>query len=233
MSGRATIVRAVAVSSVVLALSTTVSACGESSTGGGGPTAQTPTSSSESPATAPTATTTPAPTSTPAPTTSTSEPTTSPSDTSGEAEPTELTPVAGGQRLTLDRFFNAQNYWEENRYDVATSSDVQGIAATVDTCTGTGYGVKELELRLENKFDALSFTAGQGNDSVRSDQHLSIEVLANNAQVDIRSIPFNELRDFEIPVDGVNALKIRLFLDDEIAECGGSVVGVIMDPILQ
>ncbi len=136
--------------------------------------------------------------------------------------------------MTLDRFFNADTYyWEEKRYDVATLSDVQGIASTVETCTSTGSNVRELELRLENKFEVFTFTAGQGNDSIRSDQNLSIEVLANNGQVEIRSIPFNEVRDFEIAVSGVNALVIRMFLDDQVPDCGGSVVGVILDPRLQ
>ena len=116
---------------------------------------------------------------------------------------------------------------------MATSSDVQGIASTVDTCSGRSSSVKTLELRLENKFDTLSFSAGQDNDSVRSDQNLSVEVMANNAQVEIRSIPFNEVRAFEIPVSGVNALQIRMFLDDQVPRCGGSVIGVVMDPILR
>ncbi len=41
------------------------------------------------------------------------------------------------------------------------------------------------------------------------------------------------MRDFEIAVSGVNALVIRMFLDDQVPDCGGSVVGVILDPRLQ
>ena len=186
-------------------------------------------STSGSPSTAPPPPTTTAPT----PTTSGPATATNSSETSGETEASDLTPVPGGQRLTLDRFFEAASHWEENRYDVATLSDVQGIASTVDARYSDSSSVKTLELRLENKFDTLSFSAGQDNASVRSDQNLSVEVMANNAQVEIRSIPFNEVRDFEIPVSGVNALQIRMFLDDQVPRCGGSVIGVVMDPILQ
>src|SRR3712207_8143794 len=69
--------------------------------------------------------------------------------------------------------------------------------------------VQQLELRLENKFDTLSFTAGQGNDSLRSDQNLSVEVMANNAQVEIRSIPFNEIRRSE---EHTSELQSRQYL---------------------
>ncbi len=189
MSGQASCVRSTVVTLTLLGLMSCAVACGSSSAGESStPSAQPPTTQAEI------TTTSPAPPTTTSPTTSTPSTTTSSPEESGEAEPSELTPVSGGQRLTLDRFFNADTYyWEEKRYDVATLSDVQGIASTVETCTSTGSNVRELELRLENKFEVFTFTAGQGNDSIRSDQNLSIEVLANNGQVEIRSIPFNEV----------------------------------------
>ena len=80
-----------------------------------------------------------------------------------------------------------------------------------------------------NNFQELTFSVAQANDSQDSDQELSVEVLANNEQVEIRSVPFNEVQEFTIDVDGVNALKILFSLDDNVANCGGSVIGVLTD----
>ena len=130
-----------------------------------------------------------------------------------------------GRTLTLADFFSPQSYWQERRFDIADKTAVQGIGTTVSNC-GSAYG-RELELRLGNKFSELTFSAAQANDSQSSDQKLVVEVLANNQQVEIRSVPFNQVQDFRISVDGVNALKIRLYLDETVPRCGGSVNGVI------
>ncbi|MGY1711382.1 hypothetical protein ACI8AC_17935 [Geodermatophilus sp. SYSU D00758] len=171
--------------------------------------------------------TTSSPTSTtsePAPTTTTSTSAPSPSG------PPELTPGDEGRRLTLSDFFNPSSYWTEDRYNIADQKNVSGIANTIQGC-GSG-STQELELRLGNNFSRLTFSFGQANDSIDSDQNVSVEVVGNGSQMDIQSVPFNEIHDFDIPVTGVNALKIRLVLDDKVADCGGSVIGVIMDPVL-
>ncbi|MGY1805854.1 hypothetical protein ACI8AF_00620 [Blastococcus sp. SYSU D00669] len=135
-----------------------------------------------------------------------------------------------GRRLTLADFFAVTDF-EERRYDVADQNDVQGIGATVQSCGGDGY-VQQLELRLANNFSELTFSAAQANDSRNSDQELAVEVVGNNEQIDIRSVPFNEVQDFTVDVEGVNALVIRLYLDDAAEDCGGSVIGVITDATL-
>ena len=42
-------------------------------------------------------------------------------------------------------------------------------------------------------------------------------------------MPFNQIQEFTIDVDGVNALKILFYLDDNADGCGGSVIGVLTD----
>jgi len=95
--------------------------------------------------------------------------------------------------------------------------------------SGCGSYTQGIELRLGNNFKQLDFSVGQADNSANSDQNLSVEVLANNSQVEIRSVPFNEIQTFSIPVTGVNALKIRFGLDERVSECRGSVIGVITD----
>ena len=169
---------------------------------------------------------------------SSEETTSSPSETSaGESTATETSPVDDsdgpldpedeGRKLTLADFHMPSTAWDEERYDIADEKDVQGIAATVQQCGD--YSPLELELRLANNFEELTFSVAQANDSRDSDQQLSVEVLANNEQVEIRSVPFNEIQDFAIDVDGVNALKILFYLDDNVDGCGGSVIGVLTD----
>jgi hypothetical protein len=132
-----------------------------------------------------------------------------------------------GDRLTLADFFRPPSYWQESRYDIADKADVQGMGTTVASCDENG--ARTLEMRLSNNFDSLRFKVGQANDSESSDQNLVVEVIANNEQVEIRRVPFNQIQDFEIPVDAVNALKINFFLDPDTPECGGSVVAVPYD----
>jgi hypothetical protein len=136
---------------------------------------------------------------------------------------------AAGRKLTLADFFQPDSQWAEKRYDIADKKQVQGIGTTVVQCSsGTP---RELELRLANNFDQLSFSVGQANDSPASDQNVSVEVLGNNQQIDIRSVPFNQIQQFTIPVTGVNALKIDLRLDSDVQNCGrtGSVNAVLTD----
>jgi hypothetical protein len=137
---------------------------------------------------------------------------------------------AAGRKLTLADFFQPDSQWSEKRYDIADKSQVQGIGTTVVQC-GTNGSTRELELRLANNFDELTFSVGQANDSLASDQNVSVEVLGNNQQIDIRSVPFNQIQEFRIPVSGVNALKIDLSLDEDVQNCGrtGSVVAVLTD----
>jgi hypothetical protein len=137
---------------------------------------------------------------------------------------------AAGRKLTLADFFQPDSQWAEKRYDIADKSQVQGIGTTVQYC-GTGYAPRELELRLANNFDELTFSVGQANDSRASDQNVTVEVLGNNQQIDIRTVPFNQIQEFRIPVSGVNALKIALSLDEDVQNCGrtGSVVAVLTD----
>jgi hypothetical protein len=157
--------------------------------------------------------------------TTTSETTTaeaSDDDTDGPLDPEDE-----GRKLTLTDFFMPSTSWEERRYDLAEKKDVQGIATEVFQCGD--YNAQGLELRLANNFQELTFSVAQDNDSPNSDQQLSVEVIANNEQVEIRSVPFNQIQEFTIPVDGVNALKILFYLDETVADCGGSVIGVLTD----
>ena len=164
--------------------------------------------------------------------------TTSPADTSTSSSTSSTSSSPGGplgsdaagRKLTLADFFQPDSQWAEKRYDIADKSQVQGIGTTVQYC-GAGYAPRELELRLANNFDELTFSVGQANDSLASDQNVSVEVVGNNQQIDIRSVPFNQIQEFRIPVSGVNALKIDLSLDEDVQNCGrtGSVVAVLTD----
>jgi hypothetical protein len=159
--------------------------------------------------------------------TSSSGTTTSSSSSSTSSSPGgPLSTDSAGRPLTLADFFQPDTSWTEKRYDIADKSQVQGIGTTVDSCSQSG--ARALELRLGNKFKQLAFSAAQANDSDASDQKLVVEVLANNEQAEIQSVPFNQVQDFTIKVDGVNALKILLYLDNTVRGCGqGSVIGVI------
>ncbi len=169
-------------------------------------------------------TTNPAETSSPSTTESSPESSTSPPLTSSTEEAGVNTPPSD-EPLGLNDFFRPSDDWEANRYDIAGRSDVQGIAATVGYC-GESYA-EEIELRLSNKFASLDFKVGQADNSESSDQDLTVEVLANNEQAEIRAVPFNQVQQFTIDVDSVNAVKIRFYIDSISGGCEGSVIGVL------
>lgn len=155
---------------------------------------------------------------------------------SDSAEPTPggvLSSGVKGQTLALADFFNPDSSWTEGRYDVADQGSVSGIASEVSTC-GLGNSAPTLELRLANNFDNLKFKVGQDNNSASSDKTLSIRVEGNGKQLDVQTIPFNEVQDFSVPVKGVNALKVQFYLEDQDDNCdSGSLQAVIYDVELQ
>lgn len=141
-----------------------------------------------------------------------------------------------GEALTLSDFFSPGEGWDENRYDVADQQDITGIAGELDSCGAGDYpGPAELEMRLANNFESLSFTAGQANGSESSDQVLVVRVEGNGGQLDIKRIPFNETATFDVGVEDVNSLVVQTYLDDEVEDCSrnGSTQAVFWDFELQ
>lgn len=135
--------------------------------------------------------------------------------------------------MTLADFFDVDEQWTESRYDIAKSRQQLGIGAEIQSCYGPD-APDTLELRLANNFTTLKFNVGQANGSQASDQVLDVEVIGNGAQIDIRRIPFNKVQPFTIPVGGVNALVIRVYLDPETDQCDGdSVTAVLHGAVLE
>lgn len=147
------------------------------------------------------------------------------SPTAPDTVPTDLADTP----LGLNAVFSTVGEWEESRYEVADRSDVPGMGVVVATCYDD-QDAPELEFRLANRFDELSFNVAQGNTSQDSDQQLAVRVLGNEGQLDIQKVPFNQVKPISLDVSGVNALKIRLFLDDE-ERCSydSQVVAVVED----
>jgi hypothetical protein len=147
------------------------------------------------------------------------------SPTTPDSVPTELADTP----LGLSRAQRATGEWEESRYEIADRSDVPGMGVVVD-CT-VEENAPQLEYRLANRFNALSLTVSQANSSESSDQQLTIRILGNESQLDVQKVPFNKVKPLKVDVRGVNALKIRLFLDREEGCTTGneSVVAVIED----
>lgn len=162
------------------------------------------------------------PTRDPKPSESSESPTSEPTPT---GSPTEAPTLPSDIPLTLDKFFEPNENFEENRYDVAGREDVLGIATEIQRCEQNEYGV--LELRLANKYQTLRFSVGQADVSQSSEETLFVEIVGNGTQLEIRRVPFNQIQDFELQVAGVNALKIYLYLDSESPSCRGTSESVI------
>ena len=165
----------------------------------------------ESPTPSPSPTSTPAtPTSPAASTTATapSAPSTSFTDNRPPSGPTSATgaPVnTQGRDLTLDDFFEPPTKLRQDLFNVATTSDTNGIGADLEGSQGV-----QAELRLENRFRKLTFKAGQANTSKSSDLILRVGIYKDGKNDQLIDIPFNEVKPVEVDVSNVNALKIDL-----------------------
>ena len=183
-----------------------------------------------------------APSSAPAPTPSTSasatasatdmESATASEDPSASAEATTngLTPEnSKGRELRLSDFQEppVTSGWQEKRYDVASITNTMGIGTKLDW-----QNDDEIELRLANKFQKVTFTAGQANDSRSSDLIVRVAIFADGKEIETVDVPFNDAHAFEVKAANVNALKITLTpLDQkqEVPVYTQSTTGVIFN----
>ncbi len=148
------------------------------------------------------------------------------SSASADDGPTVLQPGSAQDRdLGLNDVFNTSGDWAEQRLDVASVVDVRAVSTEVSSCN-PDYGAG-LEFRLANGFTKLSLSVGQANTSESSDQTMKIEVLGNDKQLDIRSVPFNSVVDLSIDVPNVNALKVVIYLEEKDGRCNGSVTAML------
>lgn len=145
-----------------------------------------------------------------------------PSGSSAAATPT----LMAGQ-LTLRDFFMPDERLKEDIYDVATETTQKGVGVAI-----RGNDVQVLELRLGNRFNELTFKAGQDNDSESSDFVLRVEIYKNGVSDTFVDIPFNEIHQFEVDVTNVNALKIELTSrngDGKPHESSKKITAVVFD----
>lgn len=187
-----------------------------------------------------TSTTAPSPTPTPTPSESASATAsatemasaTASEDPSASAEATTngLTPEnSKGRELRLSDFQepSATSDWQEKRYDVASTTNIMGIGTNLDW-----QNKGEVELRLANKFQKVTFTAGQANDAKSSDLIMRVAIFADSKEIETVDVPFNDAHAFEVKAANVNALKITLTpLDQkqEVPVYTQSTTGVIFN----
>ena len=183
-----------------------------------------------------------APSSAPAPTPSASasatasatdmESATASEDPSASAEATTngLTPEnSKGRELRLSDFQEppVTSGWQEKRYDVASITNTMGIGTKLDW-----QNDDEIELRLANKFQKVTFTAGQANDSRSSDLIVRVAIFADGKEIETVDVPFNDAHAFEVKAANVNALKITLTplgQKQEVPVYTDSTIGVILN----
>ena len=183
-----------------------------------------------------------APSSAPAPTPSASasatasatdmESATASEDPSASAEATTngLTPEnSKGRELRLSEFQEppVTSGWQEKRHDVASITNTMGIGTKLDW-----QNDDEIELRLANKFQKVTFTAGQANDSRSSDLIVRVAIFADGKEIETVDVPFNGAHAFEVKATNVNALKITFKALDqkqEMPQIDDSTIGVILN----
>lgn len=193
-----------------------------------------PTAETSTTASSPTHTPTPTPSESASATASATEiaSATASEDPSASAEATTngLTPEnSKGRELRLSDFQepSATSDWQEKRYDVASTTNIMGIGTNLDW-----QNKGEIELRLANKFQKVTFTAGQANDAKSSDLIMRVAIFADSKEIETVDVPFNDAHAFEVKAANVNALKITLTpLDQkqEVPVYTQSTTGVIFN----
>ena len=193
-----------------------------------------PTAETSTTASSPTPTPTPTPSESASATASATEmaSATASEDPSASAEATTngLTPEnSKGRELRLSDFQepSATSDWQEKRYDVASITNTMGIGTKLDW-----QNDDEIELRLANKFQKVTFTAGQANDAKSSDLIMRVAIFADSKEIETVDVPFNDAHAFEVKAANVNALKITLTLLDqkqEVPVYTQSTTGVIFN----
>jgi len=135
---------------------------------------------------------------------------------SAEATTNGLTPEnSKGRELRLSDFQEppVTSGWQEKRYDVASITNTMGIGTKLDW-----QNDDEIELRLANKFQKVTFTAGQANDSRSSDLIVRVAIFADGKEIETVDVPFNDAHAFEVKAANVNALKITFKALDQKQE---------------
>lgn len=152
-------------------------------------------------------------------------------ESSSTDAPAEVPEAKRGQGLAMTDFFKAPSEWREDRFDIASRKDVKGFGGQLSECYASSASV--FELRLGNKFTTLDFKAGQANSSQTSHQLVVVEIVGNGRQIDIQRVPFNRARAFgQVSVKDVNALEIRMYLDDKIDSCGNASVDFVLSDVI-
>ena len=152
-----------------------------------------------------------------------------PEDPSSDASAGDvLSAPAEGQviDLSLANAFNPSEYWVEDRYDIASTTEVRGIAYTDFSC----YDERELEFRLANNFSEITFSFGQANDSLDANVELKVAVYGDGKQLEINSVPFNKTGGITVNVQSVNSFKLNLSGEVVDSSCHGQrITPVIFD----
>ena len=167
----------------------------------------------------------------------TGDPSEQSSTTPGKPDPSEkgtaVATLPTDRVLTKDDIFMiSSNQAEEGSYDVATEENKKGIGIPLFPYSSSS---EEMELRLGNRYERLTFNVAQSNSSETSDRIINVEIHRNGESDQIIDVPFNEITPITVDVKDVNALKIILTSKPrEGAKSGdGTITAVVYDMKLQ
>ena len=120
--------------------------------------------------------------------------------------------AAAGRDLRIADFFSAPIEWRDGTYDVASDRALPGVSGPLRRCNEDEANAQTFELRLANNFRRLTMRVGQANNSESSDAEVLVRFVGNGSFIDSTRVKFNKLQDVAVPVTGVNALKLELFM---------------------
>lgn len=143
-------------------------------------------------------------------------------DSPAASDPTSTGAVPAPGRITLQTFYRPDpQVWTENFYDVADRRQQQAVRGEVPfPCTYNPP--RELEIRTGSRYRRVRFSVGQDLESRTSTHTLTVRFLADNKQVEMKTVPANKVQPFDRDVTGVTAVRVQFDVDllDGEHECG-------------
>ncbi|HEY5822174.1 MAG TPA: hypothetical protein VIT20_09375 [Propionibacteriaceae bacterium] len=134
---------------------------------------------------------------------------------------------AVGRDLKLSDVFSAPVEWRDDRFDIASDRGLDGFGGPVRRCATDEASAQTAELRLANNFSRLTLRFGEANNSDSSDSEMLVRLVGNGAFITSKQVKFNKLESMTVPVVGVNALKIQVYMTGKNCDDNRGINAVI------
>lgn len=144
--------------------------------------------------------------------------------------PAPLSERSNGSPLSLDDFNRYSEGWKDGTYAIANESGITGIGTVLKTCasaptspdmTSSTFNpdFASLRLNLGQKFEKLTFKAGQDIDSDVMNRTISFRFTDGKQQIgEIHTVEYDEISPITVDVTDQSVLFIQVYMSSKDGE---------------